>query len=76
MTETFAEIIIKYDGLIKPAIPVYKEFKKLFKKKDFSEDAVEQLYSNFKEGMIEAYLDNVDSYNAMFPIVSNKILGN
>lgn len=76
MTEVFAGIIIKYDDLIQPAVPAYSNFKKLFKKRDFTEDAVDQLYLNFKGGMIEDYLDKLNLYNDVFPIVTNKSVCN
>lgn len=76
MAEVFAEIVIKYDSLIKPTVPAYNAFGKLFKKKDFTEEAVEQLYLNFRQGMIENYLDNLDEHNNRFPIVTNKALSN
>jgi phosphoribosylglycinamide formyltransferase-1 len=76
MTEVFAEIIDKFNVLSKPDVPVYNDFKKVFKKKDFTEDAVEKLYANFCGGMIEDYLNKFDEYNALFPIVTNKALSN
>lgn len=76
MTGVFADIIIKFDQLQKPVPPVYNNFKKLFKKKDFTEDSVEKLYSNFREGMIEDYIGKMEAYNAAFPIVMNKALSN
>ncbi|MCW3106788.1 MAG: formyltransferase [Segetibacter sp.] len=76
MTEVFAEIIIKYDSLIKPGVPAYSNFRKFFKKRDFTENSVEQLYLNFREGMIEAYLDKLDEHNGLFPIVTNKAVIN
>lgn len=72
MTEVFAEIIIKYDFLIKPEIPAYSDFRKFYKKRDFTEDSVEQVYLNFKEGMVEDYLNKMDKQNLLFPIITNK----
>lgn len=76
MTEVFAEIVVKFDQLSTPAIPVYNDFKKLFKKKDFTEESVEKLYANFREGMIENYLNKRNEQDAMFPIVTNKAISN
>lgn len=76
MTEVFSEIILKFDDLGKPDFPVYRDFRKYFKKRDFTEDAVEKLYLNFKEGMVEDYLNKFDEHNEMFPIVKNKIISN
>jgi methionyl-tRNA formyltransferase len=76
MTEVFAELIVKFESLSKPVVPTYGTFSKLTKKKDFTEEAVEKLYTNFSEGMIEDYLANKCKYDAMFPIVINKSLSN
>ncbi|GEO09932.1 formyltransferase family protein [Segetibacter aerophilus] len=76
MTEVFADIILKFDGLEKPTISNYNGFKKLYKKKDFTEEAVDQLYVNFKGGMVEEYISNKDKYDSEFPIVLNKAIAN
>lgn len=76
MTEVFAAIIVNFDSLLQPAVPAPGGFKKFFKKRDFTEDSVEQLYLNFKEGMIEDYLDKMNEQNALFPIVTNKGVSN
>jgi hypothetical protein len=74
MTEVFAQLIIHFDKLLKPSFPQYGDFKKLYKKKDFTEEAVATLYANFKDGMIEEYLKNMHEQNIVFPIVSNTLL--
>jgi len=76
MTEVFADIIIKYDRLAKPGLPAYKAFEKFFKKKDFTEEAVEKLYLNFREGIIENYLAHPEEHNRLFPIVVNDVIIN
>ncbi len=76
MTEVFAAIIVAFDRLSKPTGPVYNGFKKFFKKKDFTEDSVEQLYANFRDGMIENYLEKINEQNNLFPVVTNKAVTN
>lgn len=76
MTEVFAEIILAHESLVKPTIPGDGGFAKLCKKKDFTEEAVEQLYLNFKEGMIEEYISSINEKNAQFPIVTYTRIAN
>ncbi len=69
----FTQIILQFEELVKPTLPNYNDFKKLYKKKDFTEEAVEKLYSNFEDRMIEEYLENIDEQNSLFPIVLNEL---
>lgn len=71
MSEIFSEIIVKHERLVKPAVTGYTGFEKLYKKRDFKEEAVEQLYLNFEGGMVEEYLSKMNEMNSRFPIVTN-----
>lgn len=74
MTDVFANLILQFDSLQKPAVIEFGSFRKLCRNKDYTEDSVLKLYQNFFNKMIEDYLANKAKRDAMFPIFQNPLL--
>lgn len=74
MTTVYSNLIYNLDCITSTTPPVFNVYRKLCKKNDFNELAVEGLYANFKDGIIENYLRNKKSRNRLFPIVENEVL--
>ena len=55
MTRTTAELVTRYDFLSEMAQPSTEG--RLYRQRDFDRQACERLYRNFRDGMIEAFLD-------------------
>ena len=55
MTRTTAELVTRYDTL--SAMPQPTTEGRLYRQRDFDQQACERLYRNFRDGMIEAFLD-------------------
>lgn len=69
MTETFAELIVKFDFLERPQQPSAEG--SLYYKKDFDHESCRKLYKNLAYGMTEEYLAS----NKQLPyIVNNRAL--
>lgn len=73
MMEDCEKLIVNFDMLhdMKPLVP---KSEKLYKKKDFTEEAVSLMYKNFNDGIISNYLENKLSYDINYPIVQNPAL--
>lgn len=74
MTEVYSRLIINFDKIEKPGPVQFNTFKKLCKRKDYTEESVQKLYDNFAGGMIDRYLQNKTERDDVFPIVQNKSL--
>jgi len=55
MTRSTAELVTRYEAL--SAMPQPTTEGRLYRQKDFDRQACERLYRNFRDGMIEAFLD-------------------
>jgi len=71
MTAVVHKLIINYEKLATMPPPTFKNFNRFYRKKDYSEEAVELVYKNFCNGMIENYLNNKVIRDSCFPIVTN-----
>ena len=49
----------------------YNQTRLLYKRRDFTESSVQQLYDNFNSGMIETYLDSYTSRTTTVPIITH-----
>ena len=72
--ETYAQIITKLDEIKTQPQPVLNREEKYYKRKDYSDDAVRQMYRNFEKGMIDEYLAQRIQMNTKTPIVKNSVL--
>jgi len=74
MTLVYGEIIRKYESLIKMqqlSIPADARY---YRRKDFSEESVVTLQSNFLSGMIDKYIDEEIERCEVAPIVVNPVI--
>lgn len=71
---TFAWIIQNFDNLEPIAPPMKSCEGKLYRRKDFSPEATEQINTNFKNGMIKQYLNNKAAKDRAVPIVKNPLI--
>lgn len=58
IARTYIDIINNFEKLEKIPQPKNKENGKLYKNKDFTKESLEEIYNNFKNGMIKNYLQN------------------
>ena len=56
LAKIYIDIINNYEKLEKIPQPENKFSGKLYKNKDFTSSSLEQIYANFKNGMIDEYL--------------------
>ena len=69
-----ARLVQRFDQLEDMLPPPQPEQERYYRKKDFTEEAVVQLYRNFNNGMIEQYLIEQVAREARHPIVQNPAL--
>jgi len=74
MTITYANIISSFDNIKKELQPMSDG--KIYKRKDFNENACKILYDRFREGIVENYINNKNNKNNLPYIVTNKGLSN
>ena len=74
MAGIYADIIRNFDRLAHMPQPEEPEQVRYYRKKDFSEASVAKLHENFRNGMIERYLENRKERDASCPLVSNPVL--
>lgn len=70
----YAEIIRHYDQLQPMEQLELNREEKVYRRKDFSPEATEQIYKNFESGMIEDYLANDNARDSAAPIVQNPLI--
>lgn len=71
MAKVYAEIILHHDELEKMSqLPVPKD-EKIYKRADFTDEAVIQLYSQLRSGLVEKYLNEQVERCARVPIIEN-----
>ena len=71
MARVYRDIIINFDFLKRMAPLPKPPVEKFYKIKDFSKEAVEKLYYNFKNGLVEQYLQEEDERCKKVPIIQN-----
>jgi phosphoribosylglycinamide formyltransferase 1 len=74
MTASYRRIITNFSGLDKLPQPAVPANVRLYRRSDFSEESVEQLYDKFNDGLVEEYLENEAARCAKGPIVRNPVL--
>jgi len=69
------ETIIKNIDIL-PKMPQPKKLNniKIYKQKDFTEESVKKLYDNFKNGLVEKYLSEINIRWQKSPIVKNHVV--
>lgn len=72
---TLAELIRHIGNLQKIAQPELHRPAKVYRRRDFSEEATQKLYRNFKDGMVADYLKEYENRIRNAPIVTNPIIG-
>ncbi len=73
--KAYAAIIQNAGDLPPMAQPALKEAGRYYRNKDFGEDNTQKLYDNFKQGMVENYLNDYAARVQKVPLVINSILG-
>jgi methionyl-tRNA formyltransferase len=68
--ETCKMIINRFDNLLEIEQPICYE-NKYYKTKDFNNDAVERLYRNLDDGLLNHYVNKVKSGFEFFKILEN-----
>jgi hypothetical protein len=71
MAEVCAAIVRVFDRLTDMPQPPMPADERVYRKKDFSEEATRTLYRNFSSGMIATYLAEQGQRRAMVPILEN-----
>ena len=71
MVRVYAEIIARMTDVEDVPQPPRPNCEKVYRKKDFSEDATRRLYDNFRNGMIESYLREKRCRDRRVPIILN-----
>jgi len=74
MTDTFCQLIINFDSLVKTETTFSNTTRRYCRKKDYTDDAVAMLYNNFNHGMIENYLTDKTTRDQSFPLGINSVL--
>lgn len=73
IASVYQQIVLRFDE-IKKVTRVFGEYKeRVYRKKDFTEESVQKLYSNFSEGMIGEYIAHREARCANVPIVQNPL---
>ncbi len=74
MAGVYAELVENFDRLVRMPQPEVPEQTYYYRKKDFSEEAVGRLYENFRNGMVERYLEDRRRRDANCRLVVNPVL--
>jgi phosphoribosylglycinamide formyltransferase 1 len=74
MSRVFRDIIINFNRLSKMSSLPEPTVVKVYKVSDFSEESVVKLYKQFKDGMIENYLNEEKKKCDRIPIVRNPVI--
>jgi len=70
MTLTTASIIRNFNTL-QPMSQITSNTEKYYRNKDFTEDSVVQMYTNFSNGCVERFLETYEDRIANVPIITN-----
>jgi len=74
MTHEVQRLIVNFDNVVKMPVLPAPTVARLYKKRDYTEDSVVQLYCNFDGGLIERYLSEESNRLAAVPILQNPAL--
>ncbi len=74
MSKVYRDIILNFETLEQVSQLPKPKFEIVYKKKDYAEVSVEQLYHYFKNGMVEKYLLEKPHRCRNVPIVQNPAL--
>jgi hypothetical protein len=69
MTIVYRDVVGKYGELVPMAQPPVPQNERYYRTKDFSPESVEQLYANFRSGLVEAFLRERDERLHHSPLV-------
>jgi folate-dependent phosphoribosylglycinamide formyltransferase PurN len=70
----YSAIIRNFDRLQAMAQPVVPNCERVYRQRDFTEDAVRRLYERFDAGMIQKYLERRLEREAAVPLVINPVI--
>lgn len=73
MTDHYIALVRQFRQLGDPPVPPSAEGR-LYKRKDFTVEAVERLYANFEGGMVTRYLEEREEREARAPVVVHPLL--
>lgn len=74
MARTYGQIVAHFDRM-QPRAPLSTSpTDKVYKRKDFSEDAVKLLYQRFADGLVENYMADMANRVSRYPLVSQPAL--
>ena len=74
MTSVAEELVVGFDAIVPMAQPLEPPDARMYRSKDFSESSVIELYENFKNGLVDRYLNEQVERCARVPILSNPAL--
>jgi len=74
MSFVYRNIIINFESLAKMPQLCLSLNKKVYRKKDFTEESVDALYNNFENNLVEKYLNEKSARCANVPIIINSAL--
>lgn len=71
MSQSFDDLaqILMMEVNLNESEPINPKMGRYFKKSDFSIESLDELYRNFKEGIVERYLANRPHFDRAFPLV-------
>lgn len=73
-TQTFARIILRFEQLKAMPQPQNDADGNYCRNRDFSEESVQTIYDNFRNGMIEDYIENYEERCRKSPLIANPAL--
>lgn len=74
MSRVYQRVIVNFEHLVKLDQPLSPSDEKYYRKKDYTEQSVEILYDNFKNGLVQKYLNEAEDRCAKVPILANPAL--
>ena len=74
MTLVAEQLITSFDTIVPMTQPPEPPDARMYRSKDFSESSVAELYENFKNGLVDRYLDEQVERCARVPILNNPAL--
>ncbi len=73
-TETLARLVIHFDRLKKLPQPEKEAGNRLYQQKDFSSEALAQVYQRFTDGLIDTFLKEKEERLEKVPLLQNPVL--
>lgn len=72
--QVYPELVRKFDSLYSVDQPPVPEVEHVYSRDDYNPQATRSLYENFESGMIEQYLDEIDTRIEKVPIVKHPVI--